>query len=251
MARRIDERDLEPRDLVVELTGLRTYVGVAVVTGISSGLGLRLAVRLLSDGAQVVGVSRTAPSNEDLRKHSDAGTFVHVKGDVSDPVTAETAFERADAIGIPDLLITCAGTGILGPVGSYTRQDVDDVLAGNLIGTVLFCEAAYRRISSTGGTIVNVMSTAAQIPKANETIYCAAKWGVRGYTESLRLEARGSPVRAVAVYPGGMNTEFWRSARGSEVDPASFMDPDVAETILRSLAALPTGQVSDITITRR
>jgi NAD(P)-dependent dehydrogenase (short-subunit alcohol dehydrogenase family) len=226
-------------------------MGVAVVTGISSGLGLRLAVRLLSDGAQVVGVSRTAPSNEDLRKQADAGNFVHVERDVSDPATAETAFARADDLGVPDLLITCAGTGIFGPVGSYTRQDVDDVLKGNLIGTILFCEAAFRRFSTSEGTIINVMSTAAQMPKVNEAIYCAAKWGARGYTESLRLEARGSPVRVVAVYPGGMDTEFWRSARGTDVDPKGFIDPDyVADVIVRTLPSLQTGHVSDITISR-
>jgi NAD(P)-dependent dehydrogenase (short-subunit alcohol dehydrogenase family) len=222
-----------------------------VITGAGSGLGLRLGVRLAADGVRVVGVSRTPPSDEQLREQADLGTFSHVQGDVSDPETAERAFTRAEEIGVPDLLINCAGAGIYGPVGSYTRRDVDDVLAGNLVGTILFCEAAFRRFSASGGTIVNVLSTAAQVPKANEAIYCAAKWGARGYTESLRLEAKGSPVRVVAVYPGGMDTPFWRSARGSRLDPSGFLDADdVAEKILRSLAEAG-GEVSDIMINRR
>jgi NAD(P)-dependent dehydrogenase (short-subunit alcohol dehydrogenase family) len=226
-------------------------VGVAVVTGAGSGLGLRLSIRLTSDGGRVVGVSRTPPSDEHLRKQTELGLFAHVQGDVSDPETAEHAFTRASALGVPDLLINCAGAGIYGAVGSYSRRDVDEVLAGNLYGTILFCEAAYRRFSGSGGTIVNVLSTAAQMPKVNEAIYCAAKWGARGYTESLRLEAKGSPVRVVAVYPGGMDTPFWWSARGSRIDPTGFMDADdVAEVIIRTLARPRSGHVSDITINR-
>lgn len=222
-----------------------------MITGAGSGLGLRLGVRLARDGLRVVGVSRTPPSDEQLREQADLGTFSYVQGDVSDPETAERAFTRAEEIGVPDLLINCAGAGIYGPVGSYTRRDVDDVLAGNLVGTILFCEAAFRRFSASGGTIVNVLSTAAQVPKVNEAIYCAAKWGARGYTESLRLETKGSPVRVVAVYPGGMDTPFWRSARGSRLDPSGFLDADdVVEEILRSLAQAG-GEVSDITINRR
>jgi NAD(P)-dependent dehydrogenase (short-subunit alcohol dehydrogenase family) len=222
-----------------------------VVTGAGSGLGLRLGLRLATDGVRVVGVSRIPPSDEQLREQADLGRFSQVKGDVSDPQTAERAFTRAEEIGVPDLLINCAGAGIFGPVGSYTRRDVDDVLAGNLIGVIPFCEAAVRRFSASGGTIVNVLSTAAQVPKVNEAIYCAAKWGARGYTESLRLEVKGSPVRVVAVYPGGMDTPFWRSARGSRLDPSGFLDADdVAEEILRSLAQ-GGGEVSDITINRR
>jgi uncharacterized protein len=58
-------------------------------------------------------------------------------------------------------------------------------------------------------------------------------------------------VEVVAVYPGGMDTEFWRSARGTDVDPEGFIDPDyVADVIVRTLPSLRTGHVSDITISR-
>jgi uncharacterized protein len=216
---------------------------VAIVTGASSGLGLELGVRLARE-RPVVGVSRSEP--EDPRWAASGCHFV--RGDVSDPDTVERAFGEADAHGTLSLVANCAGSGVFGPPGTGSRAALDEVLAGNLVGLVLFSEAAFARFRKAGGTIVNVMSTAAKTPRANEALYCAAKWGARGYTESLRLEAAGSQARIVAVYPGGMRTRFWRRAAASHVDPERFMDPaDVAETIL---AALPRG-VSELVIARR
>ena len=214
---------------------------VAIVTGAGSGLGLELAVRLARDGP-VVGVARHEP--EDPRWH----TGCHfVRGDVADPYTVERAFAEADGHGALSLVVNCAGRGVFGAAGTGSRPALDEVLAGNLVGLVLFSEAAFARFHEAGGTIVNVMSTAAKTPRANETLYCAAKWGARGYTESLRLEAAGSRARIVAAYPGGMRTPFWRRAAATHVDPERFMDPaDVAETVL---VALRRG-VSELVISR-
>jgi len=225
---------------------------VAVVTGASRGLGLELALRLAEADRSVVGVARTAPRGERWNELAAAGRLVHCAGDVGDPETVRAAFEKADAMGSCELLINCAGAGVFGPAGRYTKQDLEDCFRANLVGLILFSEAGFARFRSTGGTIVNVMSTAAQVARANEAIYCAAKWGARGYTESLRLEARGTPVRVVAVYPGGMKTDFWRHARGAQVDPNGFMDPAaVADTILAALADRPNSYVSDLVINRK
>ena len=75
--------------------------------------------------------------------------------------------------------------------------------------------------------IVNVLSTAALIGKPNETVYCAAKWGARGYSEALRAEAKGTGVRVLSAAPGGMRTPFWRENR------ETFMEArDVAAAIV-------------------
>jgi len=225
---------------------------VAVVTGASRGLGTELAIQLAGQGYTVVGVARSGPVDSRWLPLAEAGQLVEYVGDVAASDTSLLAFEQADRLGACDLLINCAGAGVFGPVGSYTRQDVDDCLAANLIGTILFSETAFKRFRETGGTIVNVMSTASQVARANEAVYCAAKWGARGYTESLRIEAKGTGVRIVAVYPGGMKTSFWESARGAQVDPSAFMDPaDVAATILSALQDRPNAYVSDIIINRK
>ncbi len=225
---------------------------VAVVTGVGSGLGLELGLRLAQEYS-VVGVSRRMPTDPRWSRTAAQGSVEHLAGDVSRSTTAAMVFERASALGQLRLLVNCAGQGVFGPAGSYTASDVEDVLRGNLVGTILFSEAAFNYMrTSGGGLIVNVMSTAAQVGRVNEAIYCASKWGARGYTESLRLEAKGTPVNVIAVYPGGMKTRFWQEAKGAKVDSSNFMPPEeVAESILDAIRARLGMYVSDVTINRK
>lgn len=225
---------------------------VALITGVSSGLGLELALSMLDDGWRVVGVSRRSPTESRWNSHASERNAIHVAGDVANEVTVDRAFAEADRQGELATVINCAGQGIFGAAGTYTRSDVEDVLRGNLIGTILFSEAAFSRFKASGGLIVNIMSTAAQVPRANEAIYCASKWGARGYTESLRLEAKGTKALVIAVYPGGMRTAFWKSGRGANPDTSKFMDPaEVATAVRAAMADYSSLYSSDVTINRR
>ncbi len=219
---------------------------VAVVTGASSGLGLSISRELLKEGLNVVGVARRATNESSALGQG----FTLVLGDVALEDTAREVFDTAATLGTTDVLVNCAGAGLFGGAGANTRADVDKVLGASLFGTILFCEQAIRRFA-LGGTIVNVMSTSALVGRANESIYCASKWGARGYTESIRAELKGRGIRIVAVYPGGMNTRFWSEAQGATTDSSKFMDPaEVAGTIVAAILAAGSGYVSDLTINR-
>jgi short-subunit dehydrogenase len=203
---------------------------VAIVTGASSGLGLEIAQQLRDRGTLVVGVSRR--------------TSADISGDASKRQTAVRAIEAADNLGTLDLLINCAGLGVFGPAGSYDESSIAAVIDSNLIATINFCEQLFPRFAENGGTIINVLSTAALVGKANESVYCAAKWGARGYGESLKAEAKGTKARIIAVAPGGMNTPFWSEPRSGFMNPA-----DVATTIIGAIDR-PV-DISEIVITRR
>jgi short-subunit dehydrogenase len=197
---------------------------VAIVTGASSGLGQAIA-ELLRPRMPVLGVSR-----RDF-------------GDASDPTVANCAIAAAEALGAIDLLVNCAGVGIFGPVGSYEEEAIDEVLDANLKSTIVFCNALFPRFARDGGTIVNVLSTAALVGKPNESVYCAAKWGARGYTEALRAEAKGTKARVISVAPGGMDTPFWPERR------EGFMDPkEVAAVIVDAIRRRVN--VTELVITR-
>jgi short-subunit dehydrogenase len=203
---------------------------VAIVTGASSGLGLSIAELLRSRGTEVVGVSR--------RRSAD------ISGDASSRDTALRAIEAGVRLGTIDMLINCVGIGIFGPAGSYDENAIATIINSNLIATINFCESLFPRFKEHGGTIVNVLSTAALTGKANETVYCAAKWGARGYTEALKAEAKGTKARVIAVAPGGMNTPFWPQPRPGFMDAA-----DVAATIVDAIDR-PV-DISDLVIQRR
>ena len=202
---------------------------VAIVVGASTGLGLETARLLEAGGRTVVGVSRRGETT--------------IRGDASKRDTALRALEAADACGTLDLLVNCAGVGIYGPAGSYDDGAITSLIEANLVATIVFCEVIAPRFKSVGGTIVNVLSSAALIGKPNETIYCAAKWGARGYSEALRAEAKGTRLRVMSVAPGGMNTPFWPEAR-----PA-FMDPHAVAEVIVDAIERPVF-VSEISITR-
>lgn len=216
-----------------------------IISGASKGLGRALTNKFLSENYNVIGISRTS---NDIRSLN----FYEINGDVSDEMTVDRAFAKANEIGGLKFVISCAGRGVFGPVGGNTRVNLDEVLRGNLIGTILVSERAVQEFEFNGGVIVNIMSTAAQIARKNESIYCASKWGARGYTESLRLELKGSKTAVIAIYPGGMDTTFWENAINSEVDSSSFMNAEkVAKRIYTSLKNDDSSYVSDITINRK
>jgi short-subunit dehydrogenase len=202
---------------------------VAIVTGASTGLGLEIARLLEGRGVPVIGVSRRGETT--------------VRGDASKRETALRAVAAGEVLGIVDLLVNCAGVGIYGPAGSYDDVSVEALIGSNLIATIVFSDVLAPRFKSDGGTIVNVLSTAALTGKPNETVYCAAKWGARGYTEALRAEAKGTKLRVIAAAPGGMNTPFWPAER------SDFMNPrDVAEVIVDAI--FRPVNVAEVVITR-
>lgn len=202
---------------------------VAIVTGGTSGLGEAIAVLLRERGMEVVTVSR--------RETAD------ITGDAAHEDTVLRAVTHAESLGDITLLVNCAGVGLFGAAGSYVEEDVRQVIDANLVATILFCDELFPRFTRDGGTIVNILSTAALVPKPNESVYCAAKWGARGYTEVLKEEARGTHARVISVAPGGMHTPFWEQTREGFMDPA-----DIARVIVDALDA-PVN-VSSIVIER-
>jgi len=207
---------------------------VAIVTGASSGLGREIALILGDRGMQVVGIARH-PFHEP--------PIASLAGDASRRDTAARAVDIAQQLGKIKVLVNCAGAGIFGPVGSYDETSITRVIDSNLVATIVFCEALFPRFRTDGGTIVNILSTAALIGKPNESVYCAAKWGARGYTEALRAEAKGTKARIISVAPGGMDTAFWSERR------SDFMDPKEIAAIVVDAIERPVN-VAEIVISR-
>ena len=204
-------------------------MSVAIVTGGTSGLGAAIAAKLRERSMHVVTVSR--------REEAD------IIGDASREDTVARAVAHAESLGDITLLVNCAGAGIFGAAGSYDEHDVRRVVDSNLVAMILFCDELFPRFTRDGGTIVNVLSTAALVAKPGESVYCAAKWGARGYTDVLKAEAHGTKARVISVAPGGMQTPFWSHER------EGFMDPDAIANVIVTALDTPVN-VSGIVIER-
>jgi uncharacterized protein len=226
----------------------------AVVTGGSSGLGLALAELL---GAAGLGVSIIGRDPDRLRGAVEQlrGEGTDAEGvacDVARQDELRAAFEAISRRGTIGFLFNVAGVGRFGPVEAITETSIEEVVSGNLRGLMLATAAAIPHLRAAGGgTIVSVLSTAALVGRADEAVYCAAKWGARGFMEAVRVALKGTSLRTLTVYPGGMRTPFWSASSGKSPDVTTYMDPrDVARQILRVALDPGAAHVTEMTISR-
>ncbi len=230
---------------------------VCIISGGSTGLGLSLAAKLLNAGMNIIILGR------DSNKLIETAEWLQTGMDYYrvTPVTCNIGNEKdvhklGDYIKSQDLeveyLFNNAGTGNFAKAEVSDSEMVDKVFEANLKGLILLTSEILRITPDKAElTIVNIMSTSALYGRAEETIYCAAKWGARGYTEALRTELKGTKRNIIAVYPGGMKTDFWK-APGQNRDISDFMDPDeVAEKIVNTVMVSEKMVVTEITINRK
>lgn len=183
---------------------------IAVVTGAGSGLGRAVANRLASEGARVAcldvvadAVRATAVAVVDSGGEARAYTV-----DVANPDSVATTIEAVQSdLGTPDVLVNCAGIGKLAHAHEMPFDDWQRIIAVNLTGTFLMCQAVLRPMLSAGrGAIVNIASNAGLIGQPWSAAYCASKGGVVMLTKALADEYIHSGIRVNAVAPGGIET---------------------------------------------
>src|SRR5699024_1061456 len=202
------------------------------ITGAGSGLGRALALEYAKHIYRVFLMGRTdnklhtvGREIEELGGHSEV-----ILCDVSEFASISIAFQQ---IGKLDVFINCAGIGIFGPVEKYTNEDVDHTLDTNIKGTILTVQYVLPLIRESKGRILTIISTAGLRGKVNESIYCASKFAVRGFTESLQKEWENEDYSITAVYMGGMNTPFWDNSTHVK-DASHLKGPEVvAEQIFK------------------
>lgn len=183
-----------------------------IVTGAGSGIGQGIALRLLSEGAQLVAADindagLTATVEAAPADQRDRLRTVHL--DVSDPESVHTATADAfETLGGLDVLVNAAGIMRAGHTHEMPVEVWNQVLAVNLTGTFLMIQSAIPQLieSAHGGVIVNFSSTAAFGSNPYMAAYAASKAGVNALTHSIALEYVKKGLRAVNIVPGGIST---------------------------------------------
>ncbi|WP_106494576.1 SDR family NAD(P)-dependent oxidoreductase [Lentibacillus sp. Marseille-P4043] len=202
------------------------------ITGAGSGLGKALALQYAKNGYNVFLLGRTDNKLHIVQHEIEAtgGQAEIVLCDVRQEASVGIAFQQ---IGELDVFINNAGIGIFGPVEDYDINHIDETLDTNVKGSILTVQAALPLIKESKGRILTIISTAGLRGKVNESIYCASKFAVRGFTESLQKEWENKPYSITAVYMGGMNTPFWDNSTHVK-DASGLKGPEVvAEQIFR------------------
>jgi NAD(P)-dependent dehydrogenase (short-subunit alcohol dehydrogenase family) len=197
---------------------------VAVITGAASGIGQALAVRFARVGVAGVAISdvNEAGLNETAGRIKEIGIPVSTHlVDVSklDQVR-KLADEVIDRHGRVTHLVNNAGVGLIGRFDQLSIEDFEWLMGINFWGVVYGCKVFLPlMIDQDEAHIVNISSVFGIIAPEEQSAYCASKFAVRGFTESLRHELADSNVSVTCVHPGGVKTNIVRNSRVGEHTP--------------------------------
>ncbi len=218
--------------------GVRSF-GTALVTGASSGIGAALAEALASGETDLVLAARRTDRLGEVadRCRAAGGEATIHPVDLADRSAAlglvDEAWDRLDGI---DLVVNNAGMPKRRSVLDLDQAEIDRVMAVNFVAPALISQAAARRMAARGrGTIVNVASLGGRLGIPDEAAYCASKFALCGWTESMALDLWHTPVDVRLFVPGPVETEIWDRP---DNDPPRYDGPkESPEAVARAMVA--------------
>ncbi|WIM99474.1 SDR family oxidoreductase [Actinoplanes oblitus] len=201
-----------------------------IITGGSSGLGAAVADNVIKAGGRPFVIDRQKPARDDVP---------WIECDLADTRAAEQATRKAIEMagGRVDGVVTAAGFDVPGSLGDVPGEVWDRIVAVDLLATAAVVRAALPELRESHGGVVTIASTLGIKAVADATAYCAAKFGVVGFTRALAAELAGE-VGVTLIIPGGMRTKFFdeREDRYKPGPDAKLNDPcHVADAILFAL----------------
>ncbi|WP_223649931.1 SDR family oxidoreductase [Hymenobacter psoromatis] len=216
---------------------------VAIVTGVSSGIGRATAEALLARGAAVAGWGRTAPEGLNHDR------FQFFECDVRDEhAVAEALTNTLRELG-PEIhvLVNNAGVGKFGPVDGFKSEDWHVLFDTNVNGLFYCTRAVLPAMKKQHeGHLINVASLAGTAGTANLAGYCATKYAVRGFSDALFKEVRPDGIRVTCVMPGSVETNFGGMEPGQKPDPHKMQPETIAAAIIHALEAPEATMISEI-----
>ncbi len=222
-----------------------------LITGSSKGLGRELALVFSQNNYNVILHGRNETDLEDVRKkvlENNVDCYI-VQGDIGLSSTIKELSRIAKEKDI-SILINNAGISSSELFEDSDTGRLEEMLKVNLFAPIKLTRDIYPLlVKKRKGTIININSVDAQTAKEKKVVYCATKWGLRGFTESLKREAKKNNIRIIGVYLGGMKTAMYDSAGA---DSSMCMEPPhVARIIYNITQTPPDVNVDDITINRQ
>ncbi|MBO0720542.1 MAG: SDR family oxidoreductase [Blastocatellia bacterium] len=228
----------------------------AIIAGASSGIGRAAALALAEQGARLCLLARSENLLDEVKEEAcrrGAGEALRFVCDVREEADVEDSVKAAlEKFGRVDILINSAGLSLNGEVEDYKLSDWRTVIDTNLTGTFLTCRAVLPVMKRNGGgQIINISSGAGRNGIKQMAAYCASKFGVIGFTESLALEVRNHNIRVSVLLPGSVATDFSRVARrGKAAEDAgySMTAEEVASVIVAMLSQPAQAWMSEVVL---
>ena len=172
-----------------------------MVTGAGSGIGAAIASRLASDGYEVIGVQRSGTE----------GGHRHVPVDLRDPAkVAEVGKTLAEELDRLAVVVLAAGVGRFGSLEEFSPGQIRELIDVDLVSNVILSRYLVPKLKRLGGGRLILIGSEAGLRGSRQgAVYCAAKFGLRGFAQALRDECAGANVRVTILHPGMVRTPFF------------------------------------------
>jgi 3-oxoacyl-[acyl-carrier protein] reductase len=232
----------------------------AIITGSTKGIGKSTAVALARNGFNVVICSRNQNQVEQTVDEinliaNNKDMAIGYKCDTSKPSDVENLVKLAiDKFGKIDVLINNAGIAFYKNMVDTTFDEWSNIININLTGYFLFCKYVLPyMIKNNSGTIINISSGAGKVGFAKLSAYCASKFGIMGFSESISKEVVSTNIRSMVLCPGEINTNMLKDIVNTGLQLSSkeenlYQPEDVANKILEMIKEHNTfrnGQVEE------
>lgn len=222
---------------------------IAIVTGAGKGLGAAIAHALILKNCTVYGISRNK-ENLALLREKLGSNFHSVELDITDePAITQWVSKTFSSTYIPNILINNAGIGSFNKVDETSTAAWLAIINTNLNGMFYLTSkiTAVMKLQSQSAHIINIGSVIGKVARSEATAYCASKFAVSGFSESLFMELRQYNIKVTCVNPGSIETDLLVN---SGVQPhGNMLHPkDIADTIVHILETPDNMLIDEITV---
>lgn len=224
-----------------------------LVTGASSGIGKYLAIELAKNNFNIILTSRAKHKLESTSEQvKQAGSTCHsISADLSDKDSIKELYDQTLKIGFVDTVVNNAGFGKFDKLQDVSADDWDAQISVNLrapfLITKLFSEPM---IKNKRGMFVYINSVAGKKAYPFSSAYVSSKFGLRGFTRSIREEFRDYGIKVVSVHPGAVDTGFWDKLDVDFPRHEMMSSQNVAKTISHAITVPENIVLEEIDIQR-
>ena len=205
-----------------------------LVTGSSSGIGRAITIKLLDSGARVIGVARNHSKLKLEHKNYLTYSIDLSKLDNLEKIIKKIIQDHPEING----LVSNAGYGEFGPLENFSVNDISSFFSMNLTSHIIITKCLLPHLKKKEiGDIIFMGSEASLTGEKNGTLYCSAKFGLRGFSQALRKDVSNSNIRVCIINPGMVRTSFFNNLKfspGEDINNA-VSEEDISNAVLSIL----------------
>lgn len=218
------------------------------ITGASRGMGRELVEQVLEGGGTVAATLRRPEQLDDLAARFGDRLWRRALDVTDTAAVREVVDEAFAAFGHIDVVVSNAGYGVFGVAEDLTDQQIDQMIATNLTGSIQLARAVLPHLRAQGGGhLMQMSSMGGHITFPAFSLYHVTKWGIEGFFDSLAVEVEPFGIRTTLIEPGVVRTGFFDAAtrvplsepyRGGPADRPATAPEDMTDSPERTVAAI-------------